>query len=246
MRPPNVERPQTHGSGSAGHGLGRLLHVLALSDVSLSVCCLTGDPGPRVAAVLRSLRPVADEIVVAADSRADRESLEQYTAAADRVLRVDFSYFERHLAWLHAQCSCEWIFRIDADEVPSPALVRRLPEWTRERRAHQYWFPRRWLYPDPGYWLEETPWWPDYQNRLVRNDGTLRFSGLPHTSAEPSRPAVLVEEPLYHLKCLLNDVPARRSIAIRERGDASRGLEAPGGWVAQPPSLLAGKPYACC
>jgi hypothetical protein len=183
--------------------------------MSLSVCCLTGDAGPRVAAILGSLRPVADEIIVAADSRADRDRLEQYAAVADRVLRVSFSYFERHLAWLHAQCSCEWIFRIDADEVPSPALVERLHELTTERRAQQYWFPRRWLYPDPEHWLEETPWWPDYQNRLVRNNGTLRFRGLQHTSAKLSRPAAYVEEPLYHLTCLLDDVLARRSKAIK-------------------------------
>jgi len=181
-----------------------------------------------VAAILRSLRPVADEIVVAADSRADRDRLEQYAAAADRVLRVAFKQAERHIAWLHAQCSCNWIFRTDADEVPSPALVKRLRELTGERRAQQYWFPRRWLYPDPDRWLEETPWWPDYQNRLVRNDGTLRFRGLPHTGAELSLPAAYVEEPIYHLTCLLDDVQARRSRAIRY--EVMRpGLEAPGG-----------------
>jgi hypothetical protein len=156
--------------------------------VSLSVCCLTGDAGPRVAAILRSLRPVADEIVVAADSRVDHDRLEQYAAAADRVLRFAVTQVERHFAWLYAQCSCEWIFRIDADEVPSLALVKGLRELTDERRAQQYWFPRRWLYPDPGHWLEETPWWPDYQNRLVRNDGALRFR-VCHTQAlsYPSR-----------------------------------------------------------
>jgi hypothetical protein len=199
--------------------------------VSLSVCCLTGDVGPRVAAILGSLRPVADEIVVAADSRADHERLEQYAAAADRVLRVAVTQVERHFAWLHAQCSCEWIFRIDADEVASPALVKRLREMTGERRAQQYWFPRRWLYPDQDHWLEETPWWPDYQNRLVRNDGALRFRGLPHTSAELSQPAAYVEEPIYHLTCLLDAVQARRSRAIRY--EVMRpGLEAPGGGSA--------------
>jgi Glycosyltransferase sugar-binding region containing DXD motif len=189
---------------------------------------LTGDPGPRVAAILRLLRPAADEIVVAADSRADRDRLEEYTAAADRVLRVNFTQAERHIAWLHEQCSCEWIFRIDADEVPSLVLLKQLRDLTRERRAQQYWFPRRWLYPDPDHWLEETPWWPDYQNRFVRNDGTLRFRGLPHTGAELSLPAAYVEEPLYHLTCLLADVRARRSRAITYEV-MSPGLEAPGG-----------------
>jgi hypothetical protein len=59
--------------------------------MSLTVCCLTGDPGPRVAAVLEPFRAIADEILVAADARADRERLEQYAAVANRVVRVEFS-----------------------------------------------------------------------------------------------------------------------------------------------------------
>lgn len=196
--------------------------------MSLSVCCLTGDPGPRVAAVLEPLRELADEIVIAADARADQERLEQYAAAADRVLRVEFSFLERHLAWLHAQCSGDWVFRIDADEVASPALVERLPELVSDGRIQQVWFPRRWLVPDAEHWLEEAPWWPDYQNRLVRNDGTLRFRGAQHTSAEPTLPAHYAEEPLYHLACLLDDVATRRSKAIRYEVIRPH-LEAPGG-----------------
>jgi glycosyl transferase-like sugar-binding protein len=183
--------------------------------MSLSVCCLTGDPGPRVAAVLEPFREVADEIVVAADARADRERLEQYAAIADRVVRLEFSYFERHLAWLHAQCSGDWVFRIDADELASPGLVERLPELVADRRLQQVWFPRRWVFPDAAHWVEEVPWWPDYQNRLVRNDGTLRFSGLQHTSAEPTRPALYAEEPLYHLACLVEDVATRRTKGLK-------------------------------
>jgi hypothetical protein len=196
--------------------------------MSLSVCCLTGDPGPRVAAALEPFREVADEIVVAADARADQERLEQYATVADRVLRVEFSFLERHLAWLHEQCSGDWIFRIDADEVASPALVDRLPELVADRHIQQAWFPRRWLHPDAEHWLEEVPWWPDYQNRLVRNDGTLRFSGVLHTSAAPTRPAQYAEEPVYHLACVLHDVPARQSRA-RMYETLQPGLQAPGG-----------------
>ncbi len=196
--------------------------------MSLSVCCLTGDPGPRVAAVLEPFRDVADEIVIAADARADRERLEQYAAVADRILRVEFSYLERHLAWLHAQCSGEWVFRVDADEVASPALVERLPELVADRHIQQAWFPRRWLYPDAEHWLDEVPWWPDYQLRLVRNDCTLRFRGAQHTSAEPVRPAQFAEEPLYHLACLVDDTAVRRSKAVKYE-ILRPGLPAPGG-----------------
>jgi hypothetical protein len=196
--------------------------------VSLSVCCITGDAAPRVAAILEPFRAVADEIVVAADARADRDRLETYAAVADRVLRLEFSFLERHLGWLHAQCAGDWVFRIDTDEVASPALVECLPELVADTRAVQYWFPRRWVYPDGAHWLDETPWWPDYQNRLVRNDGTLRFSGVQHSSAEPALPARYVEEPLLHLACVLDSAATRRSKAIKYEVLRPH-LEVPGG-----------------
>jgi hypothetical protein len=213
--------------------------------MSLSVCCLTADPGPRVVAVLEPFREVADEIVIAADARAGRERVEQYATVADRVLRVEFSYFERHLPWLHAQCSGEWVFRIDADEVASPALVGRLRELAADRHIQQAWFPRRWLYPDAQHWLDEVPWSPDYQLRLVRNDATLRFSGAQHTSAESVRPAQYVEEPLYHLACLLDATAARRAKSVKYE-ILRPGLPAPGGGLlsrrAYLPELYAQRP----
>lgn len=196
--------------------------------MTLSVCCMTADPGARVAALLRQLRPVAGEIVVAADSRVDASDLAAYASVADRLLRVEYEHNERHLGWLHAQCSGDWILRMDGDEVASPALIERLPELIERRDVHQYLIPRRWLHPDAEHWLEELPWWPDYQVRLVRNDGLLRFSGDRHTSAVPARPAVYLEEPLLHLDLLF--ATSRERLSKRLRYMARRpGLEAPGG-----------------
>ena len=46
--------------------------------MSLSVCCFTQDPGDRVHAILSLFRPVADEIVVAADSHVGEDDLAAY------------------------------------------------------------------------------------------------------------------------------------------------------------------------
>jgi hypothetical protein len=154
----------------------------------LSICLITGDPGPRIAAQLSLVRPLADEIVVAADSRVDDERLRHYAAFADTLHRIEFDYLERHLGWLHAQCSGDWILRLDGDEVPSAALLRELPELVRSTRVEQYMLPRRWLYPDADHWLDETPWWPDYQIRMQHNRGLMRFEGVMHSSAVPVRP----------------------------------------------------------
>lgn len=189
---------------------------------TLSVCCLTCDPGPRVAAILGPLREVADEIVVVADSRADEAQLAHYGSVADSLHRLEIDYPDRHLAWLHAQCSGDWIFRLDGDEVPAKALVECLPDLISDRQVSQYLFPRRWLHTDPDHWLAGRPWWPDYQPRLVRNDGALRFAGVMHATALPVLPARYLGEPIYHLDLLLNSVEERqakvRSYRARGRG----------------------------
>jgi hypothetical protein len=95
--------------------------------VSLSVCLITGEPAGRIAEVVAPVRAVADEVVIAADSRVDAVTLAGYAALADRLLRVEYRQAEAHLGWLYAQCSGDWILHLDGDEVVSGALAERLP-----------------------------------------------------------------------------------------------------------------------
>lgn len=176
---------------------------LDASSPSLSVCCLTADPPERLRAVFDPLRGVADEFVIGADSRVPAETLSAYEELADRVAVFEFDRnIERHLAWLHEQASGDWILRLDTDEVASAALVEALPALVRAE-VRQHWLPRRWLAADGNGWLDELPWAPDYQGRLVRNDGTLAFSGRPHSGIELAYPARYLREPFYHLVCAL-------------------------------------------
>ncbi len=198
---------------------------------SLTVLCITKDPGAQVAAVLAPLRPVADEIVIVADSRVADAELSVYAAACDRlVLHAFVLPVERQFAWAHAQCRSDWILRIDGDEVLSPALTARLPELTRRRDRMQYWLPRRWSFPGPRHWLGERPWHPDYQLRLVRNDpATLAFPGVIHSSALPSEPFELLEEPMYHLNLLLQSRQERETKIAEYASIGHPGSVAPGG-----------------
>jgi len=159
---------------------------------------------------LAPLRDVADEIVVAVDSRAPHADFSAFTGLADRLLRFDFAdYVERSLSWLHSECSSDWILRLDGDEVVSPDLVRQLRELIADPNLAQYYIPRRWLYPDTGRWLREWPWYPDFQNRLVRNDSRLWFSGLCHSGAVAALPARYLEAPIYHLDCVFKSEQER-------------------------------------
>lgn len=195
--------------------------------MNLSICCLTNAPSGRLASILEQLRPVADEIVLGADSSVGAARHHEYSSIADTVLPVDFQFAERHLGWLAEQCSGDWILRVDDDEVPSRELIERLP-WLTAQQVEQYWVPRRWLYPTPNSWLDELPWWPDPHNRLVRRNADLHFSGVLHRGAEPVMPARFLEWPIYHLECILKDRPSREAKVARI--EAMRpGLTAPGG-----------------
>jgi hypothetical protein len=199
-----------------------------MTRLSLSVCLMTTDPPARLSSILEPLRPFAEEIVIAADSRLGDETLDAYGQIADRLYTIDFRFVERHLGWLYAQCRCDWILRLDGDEVPSQAFLRRLPELLASRSAQQFWVPSAWLFADAGCYLAGTPWSHGFMNRLTRNDATLRVSGLVHEHAETVSPREYIEEPFYHVVLLTSDEQGRRDKAVRYEV-ARPGLLAPGG-----------------
>ncbi len=186
-------------------------------SVSLSICCLTANPS-RAGAVLAGLRQVAEEIVVAADVSGREQDLTALDAVADRVFQIDLdAYPEQVMTWLHEQCSADWILRIDDDEVLDASLLEQLPELTQARDVVQYWLARRWLYPDPGRWLDEWPWFPDFQGRLVRNDAQLWFPGLCHSNVALTEPVRYLDSGIYHLVHLLSDRQDREAKVERYR-----------------------------
>jgi glycosyltransferase involved in cell wall biosynthesis len=193
---------------------------------------MTNDPAQRVAAVLAPLRDVADEIVVAVDSRVDQDLLGGYEEHADTLVRFPYlAPMERSLGWLHAQASGRWIFRVDGDEVVAPETAAALRELCEQDDVNAHWFARRWLWPDAHHWIDELPWSPDFQLRLVRNEpSTLWFPGLVHSGPANVMPARWHDLPMYHLDCVLKDAATRRRKGAEY--DAIRpGLLAPGGLV---------------
>jgi hypothetical protein len=201
--------------------------------VSLSVCCLTNGPAPRLARVLTLLRPIADEIVVAVDDRVDAEEIPILTGFADRVFLVEHAEpADRSMTWLHHQCSCDWILRIDSDEVPSADLIEMLPELTAPSALRQIYLQRRWVYPDAVHWLDEIPWNPDTRNRLLRNDASnLRFPGLVHSDPVRADPVSFCEAPLYKLCCIVRSSEDRAAKG-RLREKLLTPPRAPGGGIA--------------
>jgi hypothetical protein len=198
--------------------------------VSLSVCCLTNGPAPRVATSLALLRPVADEIVVGIDDRVDAAEVQILTGVADRAFLIEHvEPAERSMAWLHRQCSCDWILRIDSDEVPSADLIELLPALTAPSGLRQMYLQRRWVFPDASHWLDEIPWNPDLHNRLLCNDASiLRFPGLVHSDPIRADPVAFCAAPLYKLCCIVLSSEDRAGKALQHESPTEL-PRAPGG-----------------
>jgi hypothetical protein len=195
----------------------------------LSVCCLTADPPAMVAASLALFRDVADEIVVAVDSRVAPERLGPLLDVADTVARFEYTDPpERSRPWLFSLCRGDVVLSVDGDEVPSAALLAALPALAGDRGVAQTRIARRWCFPDEHSWLAERPWWPDFQRRLVRRGPMLDFDVGVHGGVRAAWPLRYAEESVYHLVCVLRGLAERRRRA-REYDALRPGMVAVGG-----------------
>ena len=189
----------------------------------LSVCCMTSGRRPDlVAGVLSPFRAVADEIVVAVVSDRLEAVRVPLAGVADRLLAYPATApADRPIAWLFGACRSRWILNVDDDEVPSPALVARLPELLRREDVTHMWIARRWLHPTADTYIAAAPWGTEFQLRLVLADERfLQFSDEFHRPVVCSGPSAYVHEPLWHLDAVLSPAAQRRRKAAayeRER-----------------------------
>lgn len=187
------------------------------SKSDLSVCCITRGPSLRVARQLGLLRDIAAEIVVAVDDRVDTALLGPLVEVADEIVLYPYEDpVDRPVGWVHSLCRGDWILWVDDDELPSTRLLADLASLLRAPDVTHYWLTRRWLYRDARSMLEDAPWYPDYQLRLVRNDpAVLWFPGITHWPIEAVGSHRYVEAPLYHTDLLLNPLERRREKSSR-------------------------------
>tara|TARA_R110000737_G_scaffold335400_1_gene354176 strand:- start:3014 stop:3637 length:624 start_codon:yes stop_codon:yes gene_type:complete len=142
-----------------------------------------------------------DEIVVLYDSKNGSKSIEQFLRA--KSINGEFSWhrgeFNGHFAnWknkLTSMCSGDWIFQIDADEIPHIDLITFLPEIilsnpenevirvprvnTVYGLTEEYSRKWRWNVNDKG-WVN----WPDFQWRIWKNHPRIEWVNKVHEVLE--------------------------------------------------------------
>ena len=139
-----------------------------------------------------------DEVVVLFDTNNGSQSVEQFLRAKS-VNPTFFNWypyhFDGHFAnmknHLKSLCTGDWIFQIDADELPHESLITNLKELLKLNPTTELFLvPRvntvngltqehinkwRWNINENG-WVN----WPDYQTRIIQNGPKIKWQNKVH------------------------------------------------------------------
>jgi len=163
-----------------------------------------------------------DEIVVFFDTKNGSKSVEEYLRAKS-VNKVPFRWFGYHFDGHFANmknalteaCLGDYIFQIDADEIPHKSLIEQLPILLEHNSAVElYAVPRvntvegltqehiqKW-----GWRVDENSWvnWPDFQTRIYKRSPEIRWKNKVHEVIEGHKEFAYLpmeeEWALYHPK----------------------------------------------
>jgi hypothetical protein len=198
---------------------------------SVALAIVPIGPASRLRALLEIVRPYVDEVVVAIHRDGDPGSFDACSDLADRRLTLDLpeATVQRARAWLHHQCTADWILSLDDDEVPGAALLKGLGALVADRRPAALCLETRWVYPDPRTYIVSPPWRGDMRPRIVRNlPGIWRFHGQGHGPLSVTGEVRYVDLPVYHLDLLLaSEEECLRKAAVsdqRQPGPAVQGF----------------------
>jgi glycosyltransferase involved in cell wall biosynthesis len=143
-----------------------------------------------------NIRP-DDEILIQYDELSVTKEVKDYITLMDSMhknhkvigfpLNKDFATFKNNLK---SNCSGDYIFQIDADEIPNAALIEHLPTLIEENPVDVIFLPRinivqditqehidkwSWNVNDKG-WVN----WPDYQLRVYKKTDDIQWGNKVH------------------------------------------------------------------
>ena len=155
----------------------------------------------RLVNFLRKNKRQQDEIIILFDQKNGTEEIANWLTKQNKYPNVQFwrGFFEGHFAdWknlLSDYCTGDYIFQIDADEIPNVTLLENLPLILEQNPDNEvYLVPRvntvegltqehiqkwRWNVNEKG-WVN----WPDYQWRIWKNKPEIQWKNKVHEVLE--------------------------------------------------------------
>lgn len=147
----------------------------------LSGALISYNEQAKIAAALKSLQGVCDEIVVV-DSLSTDATPEICEAYGCRLILQSWRGYAQQKQIATEQTSNDWVFSLDADEEVSQELRDELLDWKRdaEPSVDGFFIPR--MAQFMGRWIKHTTWYPDFQLRLFRKSCGRWQGGRVHES----------------------------------------------------------------
>ena len=142
---------------------------------------------------LTQVKDEEDEIVVLVDNTKDCKEVTMVLARYNglcifsRAFNNDFS---AHKNYLNRKCTGDYIFNIDADEVPTETLVKSIKDRIKNENPDVIFIPRinmclgqtSEFIKRREFRLNEVGWinWPDHQGRIYRNHKDIYWTSTLH------------------------------------------------------------------
>lgn len=166
--------------------------------ISYAICVHNEtDSLKRLIDVLVSSKDSIDEIVIIDDFSDNEFTIEQIKRADKVIYKKLLDDYASHKNLFFHFCKGDYIFNIDADEVPSDLLLRDIKKLCKENsKPDVFWIPRE-NYIDniTREKLNELGWsidskrrinYPDLQGRIYKNKSTLSWEGKLHETIHNS------------------------------------------------------------
>lgn len=181
--------------------------------ISYAICvCTEHDELDHLLRFLEETRYSDSETVVLVDSGKATDSvysvLKKYSDWVTYHERKFCGHFASHKNYMNSLCNGQYVFNIDADEIPQESLMHEVVECAKKNVADVIYVPR--INVCPGYTkkfldkhsfsVNELGWinWPDYQGRLYSREKTSWF-GKVHERVHGERIGQLPPDPKYAL-----------------------------------------------
>lgn len=167
---------------------------------------------------LVKVKDSTDDINILVDSGKETEEvkkvLEQFKDSISIHYREFNGDFAAHRNYHIDQCKGDYIFMIDADEIPQEPLIQHMKEPIMKTQCDMIFVPRINIVPGhTGEWLEQCNFkineagfinWPDFQGRIFQNKSSIRWTETLHEKLQGYEKAIALEanplNAMWHVK----------------------------------------------
>ncbi|TXC85117.1 glycosyltransferase family 2 protein [Luteibaculum oceani] len=142
----------------------------------ISVAIITKNEAANIERCIRSVKNIADEIVVV-DSFSTDNTTEIAKSLGAKIIEQEFLGYKEQKNFARDKCSNTWVLSLDADEALSPELEKSIKKANLNSFDA---FEMNRLSEFCGKWIRHGSWYPDRKIRLFKNDSGYWGGRNPH------------------------------------------------------------------